>query len=68
MPIAISTGSATYDFKPAPPHIMGKVRRLATVCNSHGVGLTAAALQLSQVARTVDEIAVHPGVRPGTFS
>jgi D-threo-aldose 1-dehydrogenase len=36
---------ATYDYKPAPPAILDKVRRLEAVCSRHGVELAAAALQ-----------------------
>ena len=36
---------ATYDYKPAPPAILDKVRRIEAVCRRHGVELAAAALQ-----------------------
>jgi D-threo-aldose 1-dehydrogenase len=34
-----------YNYKPAPPAIIDRVRRLETVCAAHGVPLAAAALQ-----------------------
>jgi D-threo-aldose 1-dehydrogenase len=36
---------ATYDYRPAGPEILGRVRRLEAVCKAHGVPLAAAALQ-----------------------
>lgn len=36
---------ATYDYKPAPPAILDKVRRIEAVCRRHDVELAAAALQ-----------------------
>ena len=36
---------ATYDYKPAPPAILDKVRRIEAVCRRHNVELAAAALQ-----------------------
>jgi D-threo-aldose 1-dehydrogenase len=36
---------ATYDYKPAPPAILEKVRRIEAVCRRHNVELAAAALQ-----------------------
>jgi D-threo-aldose 1-dehydrogenase len=44
----LATGAvegATYDYKPAPPEIMDKVRRMEAVCKRHGVALPSAALQ-----------------------
>jgi D-threo-aldose 1-dehydrogenase len=36
---------ATYNYRPAPPAILDKVRRIEEVCKRHGVLLQAAALQ-----------------------
>jgi D-threo-aldose 1-dehydrogenase len=44
----LATGAragATYDYKPAPPEILDKVRRIEEVCRRHSVDLTTAALQ-----------------------
>jgi D-threo-aldose 1-dehydrogenase len=44
----LATGAvagATYDYAPAPPEIMERVRRMEAVCARHGVPLAAAALQ-----------------------
>lgn len=44
----LATGAvegATYDYAPAPPEIMDRVRRIEAVCAGHGVPLSAAALQ-----------------------
>jgi D-threo-aldose 1-dehydrogenase len=44
----LATGAragATYDYKPAPPAIMDKVKRLEAVCGRHGIELATAALQ-----------------------
>jgi D-threo-aldose 1-dehydrogenase len=44
----LATGAragATYDYKPAPPRIMDKVRRIEDVCRRHKVDLITAALQ-----------------------
>jgi D-threo-aldose 1-dehydrogenase len=44
----LATGAragATYDYKPAPPPVLDKVRRIEAVCRRHGVDLTTAALQ-----------------------
>jgi D-threo-aldose 1-dehydrogenase len=35
---------ATYDYRPAPPELIGRANRLADVCERHGVSLPAAAL------------------------
>jgi D-threo-aldose 1-dehydrogenase len=37
--------SATYNYAPAPPAAIERVSRIATVCESHGVSLPAAAVQ-----------------------
>lgn len=36
---------ATYDYAPAPPEILERVRRIERVCTLHGVALASAALQ-----------------------
>jgi D-threo-aldose 1-dehydrogenase len=44
----LATGAvagATYNYVPAPPDIMDRVRRIETVCRRHSVPLAAAALQ-----------------------
>ena len=44
----LATGAvdgATYDYTPAPPHLLERVRRIEAVCARHGVSLQAAALQ-----------------------
>lgn len=44
----LATGSiagARYNYTPAPPEILDKVRRIENVCQSHGVALPTAAMQ-----------------------
>jgi D-threo-aldose 1-dehydrogenase len=44
----LATGAvegATYDYAPAPPEVMERVRRIEAVCARYGVPLSAAALQ-----------------------
>ncbi len=36
---------ATYNYRPAPPELLGRVRRIEAICQRHGVALAAAALQ-----------------------
>ncbi len=36
---------ATFDYAPAPPHLVTRAQQLEAVCQGHGVTLTAAALQ-----------------------
>lgn len=46
--LAVGTQSGAplyYDYEPAPPHVIDRVRRIETVCARHGVPLAAAALQ-----------------------
>lgn len=38
-------GGATYNYQPAPPQLLQRVRDLESVCTRHGVPLKAAALQ-----------------------
>jgi D-threo-aldose 1-dehydrogenase len=40
-----AVGGATYDYHPATPEILDRVRRMEAVCARHGVALQAAALQ-----------------------
>jgi D-threo-aldose 1-dehydrogenase len=40
-----ATGNATYNYQLAPAEIMGKAKRLETVCAKHNVPLNAAAVQ-----------------------
>jgi D-threo-aldose 1-dehydrogenase len=40
-----AVGGATYDYRPATPEILDRVRRMEAVCARHGVALQAAALQ-----------------------
>jgi len=44
----LATGAragASYDYQPAPPQILDKVRRIEAICQRHQVDLTTAALQ-----------------------
>jgi len=40
-----AVAGATYDYRPAPPDILDRVRRIEAICTAHGVPLAAAALQ-----------------------
>jgi D-threo-aldose 1-dehydrogenase len=62
----LATGAiegATYDYAPAPPDVLDRVRRMEAVCARHGVPLPAAALQFplghSSVAAVIPG-AFHP--------
>ena len=60
----LATGAvegATYDYAPAPPKIMKKVREIEAVCARHDVGLASAALQFPLGHPAV--AAVIPGAR-----
>ncbi|MCS6878559.1 MAG: aldo/keto reductase [Geminicoccaceae bacterium] len=62
----LATGAvpgARYDYKPAPPEILARVRRIEAVCARHGVPLKAAAIQFPL---GLDEVAaiVAGAVRP----
>ncbi len=62
----LATGArpgATYDYQPAPPEIMERVRRIQSVCGRHGVPLAAAAIQFPLGHRQVASI-VPGAVRP----
>ena len=52
---------ATFDYSPAPPDIMDKVRRIEAVCDRHQVPLKAAALQFPLAHPAV--AAIIPGGR-----
>ncbi len=41
--LAAPVAGATYDYQPAPPELIDRARRLAVVCERHGVPLRAAA-------------------------
>jgi D-threo-aldose 1-dehydrogenase len=41
----VLAGGTTFDYRPAPPEILERVRRLDETCTRHGVPLAAAALQ-----------------------
>ena len=61
--------AAMYDYQPAPPELVDRARRLAAVCEAHGVELPTAAIQfplrhpavVSVVvgARTADQVRVN---------
>ncbi len=61
----LATGAvdgAKFNYEPAPPAVMERVRRLEAVCTRHGVTLPAAALQF---------VLAHPAVRsviPGAMT
>ena len=61
----LATGAvegARFNYEPAPPHIMERVRRIESVCGRHGVTLAAAALQF---------VLAHPAVKtiiPGAMA
>ena len=61
----LATGAvegARFNYQPAPPHIMERVRRIEAACARHGVTLPAAALQF---------VLAHPAVKsviPGAVS
>ena len=49
---------ATYDYKPASPTILERVRRIEAVCKRHGVALAAAALQFPLAHARVASVVV----------
>ena len=61
----LATGAvdgARFNYQPAPPHIMERVRRIEGVCEGHGATLAAAALQF---------VLAHPAVKtiiPGAMA
>ena len=57
-----ATEGARFNYRPAPPDIMDRVRRIEAVCAAHGVALAAAALHF---------VLAHPAVRsviPGALA
>lgn len=62
----LATGAvegATYNYEPAPPHIVEKVRRIEAVCEAHGVAIAEAALRFPlchPAVATVVPGAAHP--------
>ena len=52
---------ARYNYRPAPPPILNRVRALERVCQAHGVPLAAAALQFPLAHPAV--VSVIPGAR-----
>lgn len=43
--LAAPAPGATYDYRPAPPHLVDRAQQLADVCRNHSVPLPAAAMQ-----------------------
>ena len=61
--LAVGTQSGAplyYDYEPAPPHIIERVRKIEAICTRHGVPLAAAALQFPLAHRLV--ASVIPGL------
>ncbi len=58
---------ATYDYKPAPPPVLDKVRRIEAVCRRHGVELSAAALQFPLAHPRIASI-VAGAIKPSEVS
>jgi D-threo-aldose 1-dehydrogenase len=57
----ILAGRETWNYKPAPPEIIARVSGIRTVCDRHGVPLSAAALQFPLAHPAV--AAILPGPR-----
>jgi D-threo-aldose 1-dehydrogenase len=57
----ILVGGGTWNCEPAPPEIVERTRRLEAVCDSHGVPLSAAAIQFPLSSPLV--ASVIPGPR-----
>lgn len=60
----LATGAiegATYNYQPAPPEVMTRVRHIEAICRSHGVALASAALQFPLHHAAV--ASVIPGAR-----
>jgi D-threo-aldose 1-dehydrogenase len=53
-----ATGNATYNYHLAPPEIMGKARRLETICAKHNVPLNAAAVQFVNANPAVTSLVI----------
>lgn len=58
-----TAGTAKYNYKDAPAHVLDKVRGIETVCKRHGVALAAAALQFPLAHSAVASI-VSGAVKP----
>ena len=57
----ILAGRETWNYRPAPPDVMARVRTIAAICDSHRVPLAAAALQFPLAHPAV--AAIIPGPR-----
>jgi D-threo-aldose 1-dehydrogenase len=57
----ILAGRDTWNYRPVPPEIVGRVNAIRTVCNDHKVPLAAAALQFPLAHPAV--VAILPGPR-----
>jgi D-threo-aldose 1-dehydrogenase len=57
----ILAGRDTWNYAPAPPDVMARVKQIAAVCDSHHVPLPAAALQFPLAHKAV--AAIIPGPR-----
>jgi D-threo-aldose 1-dehydrogenase len=57
----ILAGRDTWNYKPAPPSVLGRVHSIEAICKSHGVPLIAAALQFPLAHSAI--AAVLPGPR-----
>src|SRR5271165_6451102 len=56
-----SPGRETWNYRPAPPDVMARVRAIAAICDSHRVPLAAAALQFPLAHPAIG--AIIPGPR-----
>ena len=50
--------SPTYDYTPAPAHLVTRARTMRDICNRHGVSLAAAALQFALANPVVTSIVI----------
>lgn len=57
----ILAGRDTWNYRPAPPDVVARVKAIAAICDSHGVPLAAAALQFPLAHPAV--AAIIPGPR-----
>jgi D-threo-aldose 1-dehydrogenase len=57
----ILAGRDTWNYEPAPPEVMTRVKAIAAICDSHKVPLPAAALQFPLAHQAV--AAIIPGPR-----
>src|SRR6185312_9792288 len=57
----ILAGRETWNYNPAPPEIVAKVKAIASICDAHNVPLPAAALQFPLAQPAV--AAIIPGPR-----